>query len=572
MRMKRGVPTVAAVLAAGLSAPAPARAQVPITIVSVDSNGVQENDISYTVAISGDGRFVAFDSVARNLVANDTNGWSDVFVHDRVTGATVLVSKNSAGVQGNSGSYDPVISGDGRFVAFESMSDNLVANDANRVQDVFVHDRDPDGNGKFDEGNGVTTRASVNSKGGEAASDCYRPSISADGNFVAFFTGADNLVFGDNNGRWDVFVRDRAKATTTRVSVDSSGNEGNSDSYMPRISADGTIVAFESYATNLVSNDTNHVDDIFIRDRVNSVTERVSVDSSGAEANDVSEFCAVSSDGGVVSFASPATNLVASDTNGKFDVFVRDRVNATTTRVSVDSSGNEGDQDSLSSALSADGTIVAFFSGSDNLVANDTNQTWDCYLNERTTGQTSLMSMNCEGIVGDAGCWAFAISADGQQVAFVDFSTNLVSNDTNGTDDVFVHDRTIPLIDASWNNYGAGFPGTNGIPTLTANADPVFGTTIALDVGNSFTTWTSGLLLVGFAPASIQTGAGATILVDFLFTFPVVVTPSGATILVPIPIDDRLFGLAAYLQAIELDPGAQGNLSFTPGLELVFGI
>jgi cold shock CspA family protein len=572
MRMHRSVLTLATVFAAALSAPPPAHAQRPITLVSVDSNGVQENDDStYGLAISADGRFVAFVSYATNLVANDTNGSTDVFVHDRVTGATELLSRNSAGVQGNSDSYDPALSGDGRFLAFASRAGNLVSNDGNFADDVFVHDRDPDGNGKFDEGNGVTTRASVNSAGKEADGMNFRPSISADGNLVAFYSYADNLVFADGNGRSDVFVRDRAKATTTRVSVDSSGNEGDADSFEARISADGTTVAFASTATNLVANDANGVIDVFVRDRVNKITERVSVDSSGGETNGDSRFCTVSADGGVVAFSSAATNLVAGDVNGLNDIFVRDRVNATTTRVSVDSSGNEGDMDSFGSAISADGTVVVFWSAADDLVANDTNQTSDVFVHERTTGQTTVASMNCEGAFGDGASPMSSISADGQQVAILSFAENLVSADANGSGDVFVHDRTIPLIDASWNNYGAGFPGTNGIPALTASADPVFGTTISLDIGNSYTTWTSGLLLVGLDPASIQTGAGATILVDLLFTIPVVITPSGTSILATIPSDDQLFGLSAFLQAIELDAGAKGNLSFTPGLELVFG-
>ncbi len=221
------------------------------TRVSVDSAGGQANDfsgaapsISVDTSISADGRFVVFQSDATNLVAGDTNGASDVFVHDRQTGTTTRVSVDSAGHEATGlypASGDPAISADGRFVAFDSNATNLVAGDTNSAYDIFVHDRQT----------GTTTRVSVDSAGNQA--NGYDPSLSADGRFVAFTSGASNLVAGDTNGASDVFVHDRQTGTTTRVSVDSAGWQAYSFSHLPSISADGRFVAFASNATNLVA-------------------------------------------------------------------------------------------------------------------------------------------------------------------------------------------------------------------------------------------------------------------------------------------------------------------------------
>ena len=198
--------------------------------VSVDSAGVEGNGwCAHPQSISGDGRFVAFDSHADNLVPGDTNRRRDVFVHDRQTGTTTRVSVDSSGVQGDGSSSLPSISVDGRFVAFESGATNLVSGDTNRRLDVFVHDRQT----------GTTTRVSVDSSGVQGDGSSFVPSISGDGHFVAFHSFARNLVPGDNNAAGDVFVHGRQTGATQRVSVDSSGVEGNGSSLAPKISGDG---------------------------------------------------------------------------------------------------------------------------------------------------------------------------------------------------------------------------------------------------------------------------------------------------------------------------------------------
>ena len=234
---------------------------------------VPTNEESQDPAISADGRFVAFDSFASNLVAGDTNGVVDVFVRDRVAGATERVSVSSSGAQAN-GSVSAAMSADGRFVAFSS---DLVAGDTlEDLDDVFVRDRVA----------GTTKRVSVSSTGAQANDSSKSPAISADGRFVVFGSGASNLVAGDTNGAYDVFVRDRVAGTTERVSLTSTGAQVNHGSNVGAgaISADGRFVVFDSTASNLVAGDTNGAMDVFVRDRVARTTERVSVSSAGAEA------------------------------------------------------------------------------------------------------------------------------------------------------------------------------------------------------------------------------------------------------------------------------------------------
>ena len=348
--------------------------------VSLGPGGTQGNGDSHYPSISADGRYVAFWSYATNLVSGDTNTAMDIFVRDRQSGTTERVSLDSSGVQGNRESLDPSISADGRYVAFRSYADNLVSGDANGVQDAFVRDRL----------SSTTERVSLDSLGTQGNGDSFEPSISADGRYVAFQSFSTNLVSGDTNGQTDVFVRDRQSGTTERVSVDSVGTQGNGFSYWHSISADGRYVAFRSYADNLVSGDTNGQPDVFVHDRQNGTTERASVGSGGVQGNGISYFASISADGRYVAFASEASDLVSGDTNGQPDVFVRDRRNGTTERVSVDSVGAQGNGFSYWHSISADGRYVAFYSYADNLVGGDTNGMGDVFV--RTRGPAPMVT------------------------------------------------------------------------------------------------------------------------------------------------------------------------------------
>jgi LPXTG-site transpeptidase (sortase) family protein len=403
------------------------------TRVSVDSSGTQANGNSNMSSISTGGRYVTFDSDASNLVTGDTNGRLDVFVHDRINGATTRVSVDSSGTQGNGHSFSPSISSDGRYVAFQSDATNLVAGDTNEVDDVFVHDRNT----------GATTRVSVDSSGTQGNGGSYNPYISSDGRYVVFLSNARNLVAGDTNFVYDIFVHDRTTGATTRVSVDSSGVQGNDNAFQPSISSDGRYVLFYSKASNLVTGDTNGVFDVFVHDRTTGVTRRISVDSSGVQGNDHSSVPYISSDGRYVAFASNATNLVAGDTNGVNDVFVHDLTTGATTRVSVDSSGVQGNGGSFTPSISSDGRYVVFLSAATNLVAGDTNGVSDVFVYDMITGATKRVSVDSSGVQGNGDPSYPYISSDGGYVAFVSYASNLVTGDTNGTEDVFVHERDL---------------------------------------------------------------------------------------------------------------------------------
>ncbi len=318
-------------------------------------------------SVNADGRFVAFQSGHTNLVAGDTNNLTDIFVYDRQTDTIEMVSVNNSGVQGNEASRYPSITPDGRYVAFDSYADNLVAGDTNGVSgdDVFVYDRQTS----------TIERVSVDSAGNQAGLSSGFPNISADGQIVVFSASASDLVAGDTNGVHDIFVHDCQTGVTERVSVDSAGNEGNDTSpSRPDISGDGRCVVFNSYATNLVIGDNNGQRDAFVHDRQTGVTERVSVNDAGVEGNGSSYGSSISADGRYVVVMSDADNLVGGDTNGTNDVFVYDRQTDTIRRVSVSDAGEQGNGGTYTGpAVSADGLCVAFVSSASNLIPGDSN-------------------------------------------------------------------------------------------------------------------------------------------------------------------------------------------------------
>jgi hypothetical protein len=345
--------------------------------------------------------------------------------------STERESVDSAGIQGNGSSEFPSISQDGRFVSFRSFSGNLVLGDTNFAPDVYVHDRQT----------GTTVRVSVASGGIQSNGSSTYSSLSADGRYVAFQSQATNLVPGDTNNVEDIFVHDLQTAVTERASVDSSGNEVNGKSSEPAISADGRYVAFYSFATNMVAGDTNGVRDVFVHDRQTGVTERVSVDSAGNQANNLSEFAVISGDGRYVAFDSTASNLVTGDTNGFRDIFVHDLQTGTTELLSVDSSGTQANHDSTDAYLSVDGRYLAFASFASNLFPGDTNASYDVFVHDRQTGTTECASLDSSRNLGNGNCGPSSVSDDGRFVAFDSSASNLVASDTNGQRDVFVHDR-----------------------------------------------------------------------------------------------------------------------------------
>jgi Tol biopolymer transport system component len=406
-----------------------------------------------SAGLSADGRFVAFMSEASNLVPGDTNGQSDIFVRDRQTSTTRRVSVGRGGIQGNGPSYNAAISDDGRIVVFISEATNLVPGDSNGRPDVFVHERRT----------ATTQRVSVGRGGAQADADSYGDSaLSAHGRYVAFQAHAANLVPGDTNGASDVFVRNRRAGTTQRVSLGSSGVQSDRDSFLWGLSNDGRFVGFLSEAGNLVPGDTNGVFDAFVRDRHLSTTQRVSLGPRGVQGNGESYGPILSASGRFAVFQSTATNLVPGDTNGHGDVFVHDRRKRTTSRVSVGQRGIQADGASFTFAISADGRMVAFASDATNLVAGDTNGRTDVFVRDRRTGTTKRVSVGPNGVQGDERSYGPALSADGRVVAFQSEATNLVAGDTNGAADVFVRSSTTIIATARYRGHTYHLLGIDG--------------------------------------------------------------------------------------------------------------
>jgi len=269
----------------------------------------------------------------------------------------------------------------------------------------------------------------------------------------------DNGSTGDNNETVNVIER---------VSFAFDGNETDDDSWVCSISSDGRFVAFVSYATNIVSGDTNEVEDIFIFDRETGINKRVSIASDGSQANDEQSTCTLSSNGRFVVFGSYATNLVPNDTNNAVDVFVYDREKGITERVSVDSDGTQANGDSYQVAVNFDGRFVAFMSEATNLVANDTNKSSDIFVHDRELRITRRISIAFDGTEADGDSRLVRLNSNGRYAAFLSFASNLVPNDPNGTiGDYFVHDLqnhvTELIVEADVQEIGVPGVGTTSI-------------------------------------------------------------------------------------------------------------
>jgi Tol biopolymer transport system component len=438
-----------------------------IARISTAWDGSEANNASLNPSVSSDGSRIAFESLATNLVEADSGNTcdlnfdgvasencADIFVYDLHSGEMLLASISSDGTQANKESSHPVISGDGRRVAFVSLADNLVVGDQNGVADVFVHDLE----------SRQTSMVSLASNGEQGNFASLNPAISADGGLVAFLSFSGNLVPEDSDAYFDVFVRDLQNQTTELVSLNPLEQKGNDDSGVIgslAISADGRYVAFDSWARNLVSGDTNNTSDVFLRDRMMGTTMRISRGWDGSQANRMSGDPSISADGMVVAFSSRATNLVEGDTNTcRFttapgdcrDIFVFDRIEMRTTRASVSAAGEEANGESSDPVISGNGLLVSFWSQASNLIpgdevaACDTDFDWDyddncpdVFVYDLGRGEIVLASSNSNGTPGNSGSQSPAISDSGVTVVFDSYASNLVMEDNNGFTDVFSH-------------------------------------------------------------------------------------------------------------------------------------
>jgi len=361
-------------------------------LISQATDGSPSNGDSMNAGISGDGRYVVFASQADGFSANDINGTWDVFVRDRQAGTTKRISQSSAGIVGNDYSWTPDISQDGRFVAFESFSSNLVKGDLNDLADIFV----------VEIATGAIERVSLASFGFEATGRSSFPSISGDGRYVAFASDAPNLVANDTNGRRDVFVYDRLSDTVERVSESSAGQQGNNHSSRPSISADGRFVAFESVASDLVGGDSNFKSDVFVHDRNSGQTRRVSVNSAGDQVDDYNVFPVISAEGRHIAFQGPSFDFASDTVNGFLDVLIHDQQTGTTERVSSNDFGIEANGWNGTPGLNADGRYVGFFSYAVNLIGSDTNDVADVYRRDRgEEGDTFTLSGPASALAGN---------------------------------------------------------------------------------------------------------------------------------------------------------------------------
>ncbi len=601
-----------------------------IALVSRSSGGAVGNSHSWNPIFSNDGRYVAFRSEASNLVPGDTNGAEDVFIKDLQTGSISLVSSDSTGVRGNSSSSSPRLSADGRYVTFQSSASNLIQGDINGVQDVFIKDTvtgeikmiqgrgyvnfdapaenlklsqdgsflffetgsavldssdtngitdvykintftldslrvslDENGNQlytgvalggvssdgsiyqlltfggeqlnsdggspqnayKIDENNGTIQLISFDGTGpllvptqnwlgllGDGSSlfgsqiiatgigtdpgygiykkssgpleainlplydgddanrESYSITLSADGRYVAFVSEASNLVSGDAGGFIDIFIKDNQTGVINLVSSDSSGVQADSDSYSPSISADGRYVAFSSNATNLVTGDTNGTSDIFIKDTQTGIVSLVSSDLSGVQGYSQSTEPSLSADGRFVAFTSEDSSLVAGDSNGSSDIFIKDTQTGVISIVSADASGVQGNGSSQKPGVSADGRFVVFSSLASNLVVGDTNAREDVFIKDTQSGTINLISSDSSGVLGNNDSSWPKLSTNGRFVTFRSVASNLVAGDTNGFDDIFIKDTQTGSISVVSAN-SSGVLGNNppSPPSLSAD-------------------------------------------------------------------------------------------------------
>ncbi|NEY35329.1 hypothetical protein GTU99_24670 [Streptomyces sp. PRKS01-65] len=401
-------------------------------IVSTAADGTVGDSDSGTARISANGRYVAFDSWSANLVPGDTNGINDVFVKDRRTGAVERINVAADGTQAGTASIAFSISGNGRYVAFDSLDGGLIPGDTPDSEDIFLRDR-------------RTGRTEILIGPGPEGSFTYAPSLSADGRYVAFTSSRSDLVAGDTNGQSDAFVHDRWKKTTRRVSVATDGTEGGGRSASEAISADGTRIAFTSARRLGTGAQEPGADQkrprsryFYVHDTRTGRTTPAVVDLDGEETP-LNGDVGLSPDGRYALFSSPYANLVPGDTNGARDHFARDLATGVTHRLSVAHDGAEPDGDAVTGRprLSADNRYAAFVSTASNLVPGDTNGVADAFVRDLRTGEVRRADVADDGTQSNGRTGFVDMDASGRTVTFDSGADNLVPGDTNGHTDVF---------------------------------------------------------------------------------------------------------------------------------------
>jgi Tol biopolymer transport system component len=505
---------------------------------------------AYGPVLSGDGRFVAFTSFGPAL-PGDTNGVADVYVLERATGALVRASETATGAQGNGHSWEPRLSADGRYLAFSSRASNLAATDGNGAQDdVFVKDLVT----------GALQHVSRGPSGAGGNGASLSPEIAADGSCVVFFSTATNLGVPDTNGLTDSFLFDRTTGQLECLSVDGAGQAVGGR--LASVSGDGRFVVFETTEQTLATPVVPGGIVVALRDRQTGAVTALNVQAGGVRH---AEAPLISADGGTVVFRT-AFPLDPLDTDTHDDPYAIDlpgglpRVLTLPTTSPLVGVFHHG--------VSADGRCVVV-STTEALVTTDTNVERDVYVVDRVRGRTELVSVTAQGGLGNSASFGGSISDDGRFAAWSSRASNLVGNDTNLAEDAFVRDRA-PA--ASAQLYGAGLAGTGGaVPAFGLLGLPVLGTTPALALGNPSGVPTLGVLVLGTAATALPTPVLGTLLAAPDATLPLAIGGTGLVAPIAIPGTIDLAGAELFLQALLLDAGAPAGVAFTRGLAVRIG-
>jgi Tol biopolymer transport system component len=412
-----------------------------IALVSISQTGVPGNSACFCNAISADGRYVAFYSDALNLVPGGTSA-AQVLRKDMQTGEVLLCNADASGVEGNNGSNLGDINLDGRYVAFQTTSSNLIgAADANGSTDVY----------RKDLATGAVARCSTSTSGAEIPGSAYarEAAISGNARYVAFQSNATNLHPGDSDTNADIYRKDMVTGQLDLCDTSALGTKGNDSAGRPDVSEDGRYVVFESGATNLMAasgasstekaavSGTAIPYQVFRKDMQSGESVCVSITPAGQQGNATSESASISTDGRYVVFQSLADNLVPGDTNGALDIFRKDLVTGELIRCSTSSSGAQGESISTEPSISPDGRFAAFASTFKNMVPGDTNNFTDIFRKDCLSGETVRVSTSASGEQSNNTSNGTAISSGGKYVAFDSYADNLVPGDGNSQWDVF---------------------------------------------------------------------------------------------------------------------------------------
>ncbi len=389
-----------------------------------DCSGVWSD--SYGPALTPNGRFVAFTTVAPNLIKGFDYPVQQIVVRDRKSRKTRLVSANANnGGPGDGGSSYASISANGRFVLFASYARNLTPLDDPEGEDVFVHDRKT-----------RVTRyltGSPSEHGGHA----FPNALSDNGRYAVFNNAYYDAV--DDSEKSSVFLVDLRRSETTLVSAGLGGAAAHGLSVQPSISANGRFVAFTSDADDLFSGPTNGSLQVYVWDRMTRALRLASVGVGGVPSDSNALAPCVSDDGNLVAFDSDARNLVEGDTNDTWDVFLHDFRTGETTRISVGPGGEQGAAFSWYPRMTRDGALVVFATGN-SLVPEATNGVGDVYGYDTLQRTLRLLSHTPQGMAGNGGSGGQQPASNGRWLAFASQASDLVDRDTNGVEDVFLID------------------------------------------------------------------------------------------------------------------------------------